>query len=248
MNVGSGKLIAKLRKEAGYTQQSLANILHVTDKAVSKWERGISIPDPSLLPKLSMLLNEDIEYLLAGDNLYGSITDWKGIIEVDNINYYLFDKPVIYYLISYFLLVGIKDIEIRTNDYEYIKSLNLKKYGINLIKTKNSDKKIMKITGSVFLFGAYLTKHLYASMQKDESVILKIDDRELPIVFLKNGEQKLDVIKKDCIYKNMGRGTIGILLNSEENINEVSKVVEVYQKYHRMKIGDLNEIKRNRGI
>ena len=36
-----GKIIAKLCREAGYTQKTLADALHITDKAVSKWERGI---------------------------------------------------------------------------------------------------------------------------------------------------------------------------------------------------------------
>lgn len=38
-----GEFIAGLRKEKGYTQSQLAEILCVTDKAVSKWERGVSL-------------------------------------------------------------------------------------------------------------------------------------------------------------------------------------------------------------
>jgi len=37
-----GRKIASLRKEQGLTQKDLAALLHVTDKAVSKWERGVS--------------------------------------------------------------------------------------------------------------------------------------------------------------------------------------------------------------
>ena len=43
MNLGTK--IAKLRKEQNMTQQELANKLNITDKAVSKWERGLSYPD-----------------------------------------------------------------------------------------------------------------------------------------------------------------------------------------------------------
>lgn len=60
----SGKTIAKLRKSAGFTQASLAERLGISDKAVSKWERGMSFPDTSLLNRLCILLDTDIESIL----------------------------------------------------------------------------------------------------------------------------------------------------------------------------------------
>lgn len=53
--------------ERGLTQQALGRALHVSDKAVSKWERGAGCPDVSLLPGLSEALGVNIEGLLAGD-------------------------------------------------------------------------------------------------------------------------------------------------------------------------------------
>lgn len=47
-----GAFIAENRKRQGLTQQQLAQILHITDKAVSKWERGLSYPDVTLLQPL----------------------------------------------------------------------------------------------------------------------------------------------------------------------------------------------------
>ena len=38
-----GKFIAEMRKEKGMTQASLAQVLHVTSQAISKWERGVSL-------------------------------------------------------------------------------------------------------------------------------------------------------------------------------------------------------------
>lgn len=51
-----GKLILARRKEKGYTQKELAARLYVSDKAVSKWERGLSVPDISLLIPMSEVL------------------------------------------------------------------------------------------------------------------------------------------------------------------------------------------------
>lgn len=59
-----GEFIAQLRKEKGYTQKQIAAELFVSDKAVSKWERGISIPDVSLLMPLAKLLGVTVTELL----------------------------------------------------------------------------------------------------------------------------------------------------------------------------------------
>lgn len=62
-----GKFISSLRKEKGLTQQELAEKLGVTDKAVSKWERGIGCPDISLLVPISEILGISINELLLGE-------------------------------------------------------------------------------------------------------------------------------------------------------------------------------------
>ena len=59
-----GTYIRFLRTRAGMTQASLADLLGVTDKAVSKWERDISCPDISLLPRLSDALGVTVDDLL----------------------------------------------------------------------------------------------------------------------------------------------------------------------------------------
>ena len=58
--------IKQLRKERGLTQSQLADLLCVTDKAVSKWEVGESNPDISLLSRLSEIFGVTIDYLLTG--------------------------------------------------------------------------------------------------------------------------------------------------------------------------------------
>lgn len=66
-NVKIGKLIYQLRQEKGMTQLQLADQLNISDKTVSKWERGLGCPDVSLLPELSQIFNVDLEKLLAGE-------------------------------------------------------------------------------------------------------------------------------------------------------------------------------------
>lgn len=62
-----GELIHRLRRERGLTQLQLAESLGVSDKAVSKWERGLGCPELSLLPELAEALEVDMGKLLSGE-------------------------------------------------------------------------------------------------------------------------------------------------------------------------------------
>lgn len=61
-----GAFIAQMRKERGLTQKELAEKLFISDKAVSKWERGLSLPDISLLQPLAEELSVTVTELLQG--------------------------------------------------------------------------------------------------------------------------------------------------------------------------------------
>lgn len=62
-----GTLIRRLRREQGLTQRGLAEQLGLSDKAVSKWERGLGCPEVSFLPRLSGIFGVDLERMLRGD-------------------------------------------------------------------------------------------------------------------------------------------------------------------------------------
>ncbi len=64
-----GKFIASCRKECGYTQASLGEKLGITDRAVSKWETGKSMPDASIMLELCNLLNISVNELLTGEHI-----------------------------------------------------------------------------------------------------------------------------------------------------------------------------------
>ena len=62
----TGALIAQLRKEQGLTQKQLAEQLHISDRTISKWERGPGFPDVSLLEPLADALHCSVVSLLEG--------------------------------------------------------------------------------------------------------------------------------------------------------------------------------------
>lgn len=65
--VKTGKLIQEARKEKGLTQLQLADMLGVTDKAISKWERGKSFPDVAMLKPVGEALDLSVVELLDGE-------------------------------------------------------------------------------------------------------------------------------------------------------------------------------------
>ena len=64
-----GKFVAELRKEKGVTQKELAKELFISDKAISKWETGVSIPDTALLVPLANLLGVSVTELLMCEKM-----------------------------------------------------------------------------------------------------------------------------------------------------------------------------------
>lgn len=60
-----GQQIAQKRKELGYTQQKLADVLKVSFQAVSKWERGSTTPDIALLPEIARILDTTVDALVG---------------------------------------------------------------------------------------------------------------------------------------------------------------------------------------
>lgn len=80
----TGKLISEARKKLNLTQKNLADKLYVSDKAVSKWERGICFPDISVLIPLTEILNISLYDLLKGEKM-----NKKDVEETlkDTINY-----------------------------------------------------------------------------------------------------------------------------------------------------------------
>lgn len=62
-----GKLIYQLRKEKNMTQKQVADAMNISDKTISKWERGQGCPDISLLRELANILEVSVDSILSGE-------------------------------------------------------------------------------------------------------------------------------------------------------------------------------------
>lgn len=81
-----GDYISTLRKSKNLTQKELADLLGITDKAVSKWERGAGYPDISLLKPLADLLGTSVNELLEGEE-YKELSDTSDVAMAKALNY-----------------------------------------------------------------------------------------------------------------------------------------------------------------
>ena len=74
-----GQFIAKCRKEKQMTQMELADRLGITDRAISKWERGKGMPDTSIMLDLCNQLDISVNELLSGEKI--EMKDYNKIAE-----------------------------------------------------------------------------------------------------------------------------------------------------------------------
>lgn len=89
MNVKKvGEFIKQKRKEKKLTQKELAEKLSITDRAISKWERGICCPDISILKELSSILEVSVNELLAGEDIEKLEKEKTDNVLVDSVKQY----------------------------------------------------------------------------------------------------------------------------------------------------------------
>ena len=76
-----GRFISDLRREKGMTQKELARKLDVSDRAVSKWERGINLPDAGLFEPLCGILEISVSELLRGELDAPTLSDMERVVQ-----------------------------------------------------------------------------------------------------------------------------------------------------------------------
>ena len=114
-------IIATRRKELGYTQQQLAEKLNISDKVVSKWETGRSLPDTSMLTDLAEVLEISVSELLKSDTVSKTTVKETFITETGTKYKNTFIITMAIQLVAV-ILMSVGRITRRTAQYDYDKA------------------------------------------------------------------------------------------------------------------------------
>lgn len=268
-----GKTISYFRKQAGLTQKQLAGKLYVSDKAVSKWERGLSYPDVTFISKLTKIFDIDTDALFIEEDKYLS-ESWCGILYFpkDRSKIKLYDKIcnkyVLEIIICYFLLVCINRVIIvcdeKDNRFSKRFAKLLSKYNIeievlshnkfhliNQLKIFKKASSLMLVYDLFFIYGVGLTSTFQRAMI-DNNQVVSINNPKIPLVF---GEKDavlsyLADLNNDTKvrYIKMFKGYIVLILNRAEDMKRCAKLISVIESALCYKIYNIFEIIKTRNL
>ena len=169
-----GKFIASQRKEHGLTQSQLADRLGITDKAVSKWETGKSLPDLSLFTPLCSLLDVTLNELLLGEVIPDEcLKEKSNQVLFDVISGLLGnDKGHIPYIVNNETVLQLENVK---KIYEEADAKTIAINGISFEVAKGSFVGIMGASGS----GKSTLLNMIATIDKPSSGAIKIDGQDV---------------------------------------------------------------------
>lgn len=161
-----GSFIAALRKSSGYTQKQLAEMLGVSDKTISHWERDESAPDISMLPIIGEIFSVSCDELIKGQKLPASEEQSDGLMKQrrDKQLKYLLDKRLTRFKVQSIIGIGISAVGFTLSCFFYLR-FGWESFYIQLIFTA--------IAISLFTVFQILFSHSIACDDFDESLIKK---------------------------------------------------------------------------
>lgn len=252
-----GRSIAVLRKRYGMTQRRLAEHLHVSDKAVSKWERGLSLPDIALLVRMSLLFDTDMETILSG-NLDRMQMQWEGRLVLRYAPGILpetlvYRRPAACLQLSYLMLAGIHQITVEGTEEACAALHRLvgtgASYGIALQYPGDAPTHpaapvgILQVEGLPFVYGKDVTKTFRRILYEDTASRQLVDaaGRSLGISFLRcHGGTPAPA--------HFERGVIAFPIDTPEALLDAASLMALVEREQGESIGDLHEIARARGL
>ncbi len=199
-----GSIIAKLRKQNGWTQAMLAEKLGISAKAVSKWENGLGFPDITLFPILSDLFGVSVDYLMLGEEKGITIAGTTLVDIVMNIDRYP-DAG---------MLVHVKEINNAVGGCLPNPSINLAKIDhripIKVIGKVGTDENGRYIVSTIQKYGIDVSKMCYTSQNPTSFCnVMSVPSGERTFFFKKgsNAEfcpEDIDIDSLNCNIFHIG--------------------------------------------
>lgn len=238
MNNKVGLFIASRRKKLGLTQKELGEKLFVTDKAISKWERGLSFPDTPLLIKLATILEVEVGEILNGEitnNKHQNIDDKINEIKQELLKNNRRKKLKLTILICILLIII---------TYMFYHNLNLG-YKIETIGYERAEKKIslgipkmsfmVKENDNSFSFKNLRNASILEKELKDYLKTLKYSTCNDTIYYY-NEEEDYSIIdysvKNNFIYSTISYSLVNYDYCLDNKITEYANILNGLMKYH----------------
>ena len=168
-----GQIIKGLRKRNGLTQSKLAEIIHVSDKTISKWELGLSVPESDILVKLSEYFNVSVEDLIKGN---------KKILITKDIKKKRIMVGILICLIFILSILLFNSYYKRKSDI-YVLSGN-DNYSLNGLIYNTSKKQVIELNNlsTKLDFGNDLTQEIAIILKSNNTIINSLEfDNETPL-------------------------------------------------------------------
>ena len=168
-----GQIIKGLRKRNGLTQSKLAEIIHVSDKTISKWELGLSVPESDILVKLSEYFNVSVEDLIKGN---------KKILITKDIKKKRIMVGILICLIFILSILLFNSYYKRKSDI-YVLSGN-DNYSLNGLIYNTSKKPVIELNNlsTKLDFGNDLTQEITIILKSNNTIINSLEfDNETPL-------------------------------------------------------------------
>lgn len=168
-----GQIIKGLRKRNGLTQSKLAEIIHVSDKTISKWELGLSVPESDILVKLSEYFNVSVEDLIKGN---------KKILITKDIKKKRIMVGILICLIFILSILLFNSYYKRKSDV-YVLSGN-DNYSLNGLIYNTSKKQVIELNNlsTKLDFGNDLTQEITIILKSNNTIINSLEfDNETPL-------------------------------------------------------------------
>lgn len=162
-----GKFISELRKEKNITQEQLAEKLGVSDKSISRWENGNTMPDISLLVELADILNTTLPELINGrkmtkEELIAQRETINNLIKIDSEKQIKYNKKASSLLMIGLLLITLALADNNINYLQYVFTQNANQFVDGL----------MIGTGIVFNIGGIYELDKHTRKLKEKTKVL----------------------------------------------------------------------------